>query len=98
MGSRLVSQVPYLMSTAALPDEARPAASPLAIEQLAPRAGEEGFRHIVEGAKQAILVRDGERLLYATPAYARMLGFDSVEALTQAGRNFADYLHPGERR
>jgi len=94
MGSRTVSQVPFLMPGMPLPDEsAGPAARPLAFGP-----DEAGCRHIVEGARQAILVRDGERLLYANPAYARLLGFPTVEALSQAGKSFTDYLHPGERR
>jgi two-component system, cell cycle sensor histidine kinase PleC len=94
MGSRTVSQVPFLMPGLPLPEETAQAA----VRPLAFGPDEAGCRQIVEGAKQAILVRDGERLLYANPAYARLLGFETVEALTQAGKSFNDCLHPDERR
>src|SRR4051812_4148521 len=94
MGSRTVSQVPFLMPGMPVPEETAPAAA----RPLAFGPDEAGCRQIVEGAKQAILVRDGERLLYANLAYARLLGFETVEALNQAGKSFNDCLHPGERR
>ena len=92
MGSRTLSQASFLLPTIAPSLAASPDALALGLGH------EDGFRQIVEGARQAILVRDGERLLYANPAYARLLGFESVAALAAAGRSFADYLHPGERR
>ncbi len=42
---------------------------------------ERRFRQLIERAPDAVWINDGARLQYANPAAARMLGYESVEAL-----------------
>jgi two-component system cell cycle sensor histidine kinase PleC len=95
-----VSEVPYLVPAVPLSEDAPATAARASGRETVATApdAQDPFRQIVESARQAILVRDGERVLYCNPAHARMLGFDTVEALVKARKPFADYLHPGDRR
>jgi PAS domain S-box-containing protein len=42
---------------------------------------ERRFRQLIEGAPDAVWINDGRRLVFANPAAARMLGYDTVEEL-----------------
>lgn len=52
------------------------------------------FKAIVNNAMEAILIVQGERLVFANQRLARMLGVGLDELLV---RPFADFVHPGDR-
>lgn len=53
---------------------------------------EQRYRHLVELAPEAILLTDGERIVYANRAAKRL--FDIDESETMAGRTLADFVPP----
>jgi two-component system cell cycle sensor histidine kinase PleC len=61
-------------------------------EIAAARRTERQLRAVVEGSRQAVVVSVGSRVVYLNPAFARLLGFESIEELTQSGKE--NYIHP----
>ena len=58
------------------------------------RESEEKYRLVVDNAAEAILIAQDERIQFANPGCASLLGY-SVEAL--AGSPFIEFLHPEDR-
>jgi PAS domain S-box-containing protein len=54
------------------------------------------FRTLVESSRDVAIVCKGETLVYANPALAKLLGFDSVDQLR--GKQAAEHIHPDELR
>jgi len=50
-------------------------------DRAALQRSERRFRQLIENAPDAVWINDGRRLIYANPGAARMLGYESVEAL-----------------
>jgi PAS domain S-box-containing protein len=59
------------------------------------RSSEDRFRALIEQLPDAVMVTAGGRLLYANPAFARLLGYDRPEQLI--GTAVLDHFHPDER-
>jgi two-component system, cell cycle sensor histidine kinase PleC len=60
------------------------------------KRAEAQIRSIVEGAKQAAVVRYGSRIVYTNEALASMLGYRSLEELRALGAG-VDHIHPDDR-
>jgi two-component system, cell cycle sensor histidine kinase and response regulator CckA len=60
------------------------------------REAEDRYRELVEGSIQGILIQRGYRILFANPALARMLRYDSPTELV--GRDLRTLVVPVERR
>jgi PAS domain S-box-containing protein len=64
-------------------------------ETAAIRRTEAQLRAVVEGARQAVIVAVGVRIVYLNPAFARLLGFASIAELQAAGDQ--DFIDPEDR-
>ncbi len=62
----------------------------------AARRAETHIRQVVEGAQQAAVVRIDNRSVYTNPALARLLGFESLEALRATGGS-SNFVHPDDQ-
>jgi PAS domain S-box-containing protein len=56
---------------------------------------EERYRRLVEQSPEGILVRAGERILFANTAALRMIGWEAGEPVV--GRSVLEMVHPGDR-
>jgi len=64
-------------------------------EIAAARRTESQMRAVAEGARQAVLVSVGSRVVYLNPAFARLLGFESIAALQATGTQ--NFVHPDDQ-
>jgi PAS domain S-box-containing protein len=60
------------------------------------RASEQRYRDLVEGSLQGMFIHRDFRLLFANPAMAEMMGYDSVESFLAAG-DLLEMVAPLER-
>ena len=60
------------------------------------KESEERYRRLVESSPEAVAVHDGQRVLYANPAAARLFGARAPSELV--GREVVGFVHPDDRR
>jgi PAS domain S-box-containing protein len=65
-------------------------------EAAAARRAEAQIRQIVENARQAASVRQGERIVFTNHALAQLLGYESLAEMRRIGSE-TDHLHPDDR-